>query len=221
MPPKRKTTKRKVRRTKRSAGPVAVVSPMHPIPQIYKTTLKYSELITLSYTGTNTVYQFNLNNLNDPNRSGTGHQPNGYDQISTLYTKTRVTGAKYSITFSNASATYQAEVLTQLCPNATTSSTFADAVETQYTKRLTLDPYGAESKTTSATVNIAKLFGISQATLRSDDQYIAGIGGNPAEQCCLNIWVQNISTATAITVYARVNIIYTVEFFEAKIFSQS
>ncbi len=218
---KPRTARRKFRKTKPKQKLVKVVSSVHPIPDIFKTKLKYSELITLSYTGTNTYYQFRLNNLNDPNATGTGHQPNGYDQLSTLYTKTRVTGASYKITYSNASATYQAEVLTQLCSNMTTSSSFADAIETQYAKRITLDPYGAESRTVTGTVDLAKLFGISRRELLIDDGYIAGIGGNPANQCALNIWVQNISTATAITVYARVDITYYVDFFEARIFGQS
>lgn len=223
MPPKtRKTMKRKPRRYRRKTKITSMVrSGTSPIPDVYKTTLNYSDLITLSYSGTTTNYQFNLNNLNDPNRTGTGHQPNGYDQLATLYTRTRVTGASYVITFSNGSATYQAECLVQLNANTSLNTTFADAIETRYVKRVTLDPYGSESKTVRGRVDLPKLFGVTRAHLLTDDDYVAGIGGNPANQCCLNIWVQNISTGTAITVYARVNIKYNVDFYEARVFDQS
>jgi len=219
---KPRTAKRKFRKTKSTKNKIArVTSSVHPIPDVFRTTLMYSDLVVLSYTGTNTYYQFNLNNLNDPNRTGSGHQPNGYDQLSTLYTRTRVTGAKYDITLSNGSATYQAEAVIQLTSNTTTSANFEEAIESKYARLLTMDPYGAESKNIKGYVNLSKLFGVPRRVLMTDESYTAGIGGNPANQCCLNIWFQNKSPGLSMTGYARINITYYVDFFESRIFSQS
>ena len=41
-----------------------------------------------------------MNSLFDPNRTGTGHQPYGFDQLSTFYNRYYVTGSKMTVTFS-------------------------------------------------------------------------------------------------------------------------
>ena len=40
---------------------------------------------------------FNLNSLYDPDRTGVGHQPRGFDQIKTLYNRYRVYGCAYKV----------------------------------------------------------------------------------------------------------------------------
>jgi len=219
---KRPTTRRRIvrRKAKRSSTSM-VVSKNSPIPDRYMTRLKYTELVTLSYTGTNKYYQFNLNNLNDPNRTGSGHQPMGYDQLSSLYDKTRVHGCAYEIILSNTNAAYQGEVVVQLRPDSDVAASFEDAMEAAYRQYRCLGSEGAQPVTIKGYVGLAKLFGISKATLNTDSDFIAGIGGNPANQACLTIWAQNTATATAIEIVARVNLTFYAEFFERKLLGAS
>lgn len=42
---------------------------------------------------------FSVNSLFDPDRTGAGHQPRGFDQISLLFSKYIVVGAKISATY--------------------------------------------------------------------------------------------------------------------------
>lgn len=60
--------------------------------------LRYSEQVTIdpvvSSVGT---YTFSANGLYDPNISGTGHQPYGFDQLMALYNQYVVTGARIRV----------------------------------------------------------------------------------------------------------------------------
>ena len=84
---KKYAPKNKMIRRKRLARPtrrprVVVNRALHPIPQRFITKMKYAEQFA---TDGNGRYAFNLNSIFDPNRSGVGHQPYGYDTLSTLW----------------------------------------------------------------------------------------------------------------------------------------
>lgn len=58
-------------------------------------TLRYSETVNLAGTaGILQRYAFSANSVYDPNNTGGGHQPMGYDQWTTLYNKYVVLGSK-------------------------------------------------------------------------------------------------------------------------------
>jgi len=104
MPPKtRRTTKRKraprrvVRRKfKRSANRYTVSvrnTSRSIIPARYITKLVYSEVFDVVLgTATPWVYAYAINGMNDPNQTGGGHQPMGFDQFATLYNNYYVSG---------------------------------------------------------------------------------------------------------------------------------
>lgn len=58
-------------------------------------THRYVELFTLSTAaGAFGTYQFKCNGMFDPNTTGTGHQPMGYDQMTPLYKHWYVIGSR-------------------------------------------------------------------------------------------------------------------------------
>ena len=92
---KRKGAKRAmVSKGRRMRKTLNVNKSLTPFSQRYITKMKYSENVITGSTG---VYRFALNNLFDPNLTGVGHQPHGFDQLSTIYNRYRVIGATYSI----------------------------------------------------------------------------------------------------------------------------
>ena len=124
MPYKRKSTKRTSKRrykrpttrkrrsgTKpqatRMRGPMKLFGSFAPFPPTYNCKMHYVETVTLT-TDTAGVFgagtTFRLNSLYDPNLTGTGHQPYGYDQMAALYKRYIVSGVKVHITFTDPSA---------------------------------------------------------------------------------------------------------------------
>lgn len=71
------------------------------VPQL-RVTLPYFFYsgITESATGLGAFYSFSVNSLFDPDFSGGGLQPLGFDQYAQFYGRYRVTGVKASVTFS-------------------------------------------------------------------------------------------------------------------------
>lgn len=62
-----------------------------PFGQVFETELNYADYFSLNPSiGGSSSYQFMANDLYDPNHSGTGHQPHGYDQLITLYSNWQV-----------------------------------------------------------------------------------------------------------------------------------
>lgn len=65
-----------------------------PLGQVQKVTHKYLENIFVSTTlGSAGVYTFQINGMYDPNITGSGHQPIGFDQIAAIFGRYCVIGA--------------------------------------------------------------------------------------------------------------------------------
>lgn len=69
-------------------------------PQSMRTKVRYVERIDFQPTGGNVVqYQFRANNMRDPDVTGTGHQPRGFDQFMDVYNTYTVLGATCSVSW--------------------------------------------------------------------------------------------------------------------------
>lgn len=68
------------------------------IPARYITKLMYSETFDLTQAAnTPWNYSYSINGMNDPNLTGGGHQPMGFDQFAALYNNYYVTGMKIKL----------------------------------------------------------------------------------------------------------------------------
>lgn len=99
------TTNRKV--VRKARGINRGFSGSQPFPQQKICTLCYAQQGTL-YSGTlqlfGTEQSFRVNSLFDPDKTGTGHQPMGFDQLMLLYFRYKVFAVKAEITWTNPSA---------------------------------------------------------------------------------------------------------------------
>lgn len=92
----RKRTFKRRRRSRRSA----LTRLPGMLGKTFKQKFRYVEQITLNPTiGTPATYSFRLNDLYDPNYTGVGHQPIGFDQVMNFYNHFTVIGAKIKATF--------------------------------------------------------------------------------------------------------------------------
>jgi hypothetical protein len=77
---------------------------MTPLPSTQKVMLKYSDFLSFTPNGAPTNYIYSCNNLYDPNVTGVGHQPRGFDQLMALYDHFVVISAVAEVTFYNGTA---------------------------------------------------------------------------------------------------------------------
>lgn len=74
-------------------------------PETLTTTLRYSDVYTLSTSGTAPVGNiFRMNSVFDPDFTGTGHQPLYFDQFAAVYSRYSVLGSKITATYSQSSS---------------------------------------------------------------------------------------------------------------------
>ncbi len=99
------------RKPKRAKPAFTVIRNVVPDKQMIK--LRYHELVTLNPAiGSTATNVFKANGMFDPNTTGAGHQPMGFDQfIGILYNHFTVVGSKITVAFASESTAAQTVVV--------------------------------------------------------------------------------------------------------------
>lgn len=99
MVKRRYTKKRRLRRRTRKYRKLRRLRTLRtPLPTKLLVKLKYYDTFTINPgLGTIGSYIFSANGMYDPNISGTGHQPRGFDQLMTMYDHFTVIASKATV----------------------------------------------------------------------------------------------------------------------------
>lgn len=183
------------------------------------TKLVYEQAQTTTATsGITTDYLFNLNSIYDPDRSGTGTQPLGHDQLASLYGRYIVKKAKVTITGHKSSD----NVVCAMALHANNDSSSYSAV---LMNTLKMQPdtvtrysnlYSANEKPMriSRTYDLAKITGVSYTKYMSDDRYQSPFNQSPTETIIAHLVVGDILATTTAVIIANVRIEYFIECFD-------
>lgn len=221
MARRRRQMRRNNRRGLSSRALTTVNRSLQPFPNRYICKMKYStNVYTNSTTG---QYVFNLNSLYDPDSTGIGHQPYGYDNLALLYNRYRVISCGWRII--HPIGGFQGPAIMLAClPNNDASIVYTDAgemTENPRTKYIIQNPGGSITPL-KGKVYIPKLVGRTKAQYMADDHYQATVVSSPVEQALL--YLQSFNPATggvATSIPIQVVLEYTVEFFDVKHVVQS
>lgn len=193
---------------------------LHPIPQRYITKMKYADFVL---TDTNGQYQFNLNSIWDPNRTGVGHQPYGFDTLASLYNRYRVISCGWRIQATGVGGQATAPVQIAAIP-ANEVLLFANVSEIRENPRakyIVQNP-GAEAVVLSGKSYIPSLVGRNKAQYMADDRYQSLVTTSPNELAVLNIvGATTFADTPAANIQFNIVLEYTVEFFDIKHLTQS
>lgn len=204
--PRRVRNRRRTKYSKRNSSRMLkkVAPSWYPFGKSRTCKLKYSETITIDPAmGVAGTYTFSANGLYDPNISGTGHQPYGFDQLCALYNHYHVTGARMKITCVTTNAYYIMGV--KLCDTTTLNSSTPDYLMEQpaFRKRIIGNNASAVSPSIACNFSCKKFFRLkSKAFILADDTLQGSASYNPAEQAYFVIVLmpavssQDVATAT-------------------------
>ncbi len=182
---KYKKRKRTYRRRKRSTA-MSAYSNM-PFKKSQKVRFRYADIginLDPGSGGAAASYRFSCNGLFDPDISGTGHQPSGFDQlVGVMYDHYTVIGATIKCTFVNNDTSNSQTVAINIRDNNTATVDIRVPIESGTCKWIGLGPAGSSRDTATLTykVNPAKFLGRSHPM--SDDQLKGTDAANPTEQC--------------------------------------
>jgi hypothetical protein len=154
---------------------------------------------------TGSTYSFALNSCFDPDVTGVGSQPLGFDQYSALYGRYRVIKVRYEVTFISTSASYS-NVGLYTSPIAAIPADFnAWSVMNPTAKHAVLGQAvsGTNKHVFSGTIDLATLFGITPPELRADQDFSAVIGANPTRLAYLHVWASGSAVVASGAIYLR------------------
>jgi len=189
--------------------------------------LKYVELLSVNPAlGTPTDYIFSANGCYDPNITGIGHQPYGFDQLMSMYNHYTVVGSRCTLKFaSSQSIPMYAGIVLRSDPTPI-SLTTSELLETPGNK-MKLIGYG-QSGTSGGpnymrcNFSTRKFFTKNRGAIIEDFALRGDSAGNPLEQAYYHIILQpQYSSDDLNTQGMTVEIEYSVVFTEPKILGQS
>ena len=225
--PKRKFTSKKRKVTKyQKKMPRYRNLPLGGIPDRKTARLKYVELISMDASALASavplLYHFRANSLFDPNLTGVGHQPRGFDELAAIYDHYCVIGSKIKVTFESDVDHIQTAgqyVFLMLQDTNTTPGNLIDIMEgdrnvTGFRPRSTT---AGKSVTLYKKFSPYRLFGIPKKdSLINNVNLNASVGANPAEDAIYTIGLccARTTTTNPPPVVARVEIEYLAVFLK-------
>lgn len=159
-----------------------------PIANKMRATLRYAQQVPLNATTSPVGHTFALNGLYDPDISGVGHQPMGFDQYMAFYQKYRVNKVKVNAWFVNdtdASTSCQYVGL-QIHENSGWSP--ADCETILERGRCCFKPVGPRTSSLSAAHLAISWDAEKWYDASKDGEYQGTSSANPVEICYVTAW---------------------------------
>lgn len=199
-----------------------------PFPLRWHGNLQYGQAYTLTagaagVFGTEQV--FRLNSLYDPDLTGTGHQPYGFDTLATMYYKYKVRFVRVSLKVSDPSADGIIFCAHFQNPDITfaLSGNLPDVVM-EKPAMLVRDINNTGSQVVNFTQRFAlrDLCGITNVEFSSNtDEYTAAVSASPTKTPYLRTAIAALDGSSTPTVRVQVMLVFETEFFERVVLSQS
>jgi len=203
---------------------------MNVLPRSFMAKLRYAETFSLS-TGAagiiGSVQVMTLNNVYDPNQSGTGHQPYGFDQLANFFGYYIVHRTRWRLLATTIGGTAEVCLAYQVYP-AVSGVTIAGHSTDAATEKaaVTTLPVGSSgvvrSRMAEGVSEPHRILGITkQQYLDNLDQYGAAVTAGPTVGAYLEIGVGSYSGAASETLAVQVVLDFDVEFYSPKTLPQS
>jgi len=223
MPRYNKRTQRK-KNTKRPRRKMSMAICSAPVPPRMTRVLKYFDLITLNpgLGGGITGYSFRLNSVFDPDYSGAGHQPRGFDQFAALYSEYTVLSCKMKI-IPTSSSTTATPVTVGIAIDAdnTIQTNIYDYVEFGKGRYLTIAGPSQGQKDNVLTVGYSSRKYWNQSPYNNEDQR-ALTSANPSNVTYGHIWAAGTEGSyDPPVIYVQVELSFIVSFTDPKYVSVS
>jgi len=221
-PPRRKRAPAKKSNLLDGAGggiTTLVKAPWMPVfPPTITKRMRYSESFTGSCTAgaITSTQMFRANDLFDPNLTGTGHQPMGFDQLMLWYNHAFVVWSKITCVFKNTAATIPT-VCIRMDADSGALTDYDRIKEFGGCVTETLEvkgSYGA-NKSLSLTADICKLQGVKRSNITSCTALSCTAAASPAEVSYYHVTMWD-TTAASGSMQVDVVIEYIAQFCEPR-----
>jgi hypothetical protein len=181
------------------------------MPDRFFTNLKYAETFRILNAAATGQQIFRGNSCYDPDQTGVGGQPMGFDQFAIFYNKYRVRAS--TLTFNLIRTSESVRITITPSNSFSTPSTVATALENPYNRLIDISSSISNYSNTTR-MPTYKIWGVSPEAVSSEDSFAATVTADPGNPWA---WIVNVATydgiATA-TLWVDLSIIFEVEFFD-------
>jgi len=187
------------------------------IPPAFRATLSYTESVAITgSTGSVGTYSWRINDLYDPNLSGTGHQPLGFDQYMLLYNKFRVMNCSWELHLIGGVAPSAAVGV--VCQNHQPTSVgpvgLYERDECQF-RMISQYTTGQNTTVIRGSENLARLQGTTETQYKGSDTNFGISSASPTELMTLTCQVQDSTGGSnTVVVYGLVKLSYDAMFYD-------
>lgn len=153
-------------------------------------------------------YNFRVTSFFDPDFSGIGHQPLGFDQLAALHERYIVTGVKYKVTFTSRSTTNNGLVGVSINDKEVPTTTFRNLIEQgqgEY-QVISIQPSSTATRTFVGYINPAKVMGQTYQEYITDGNNQADVNNNPVDNVWFSIFTSDIASGTGPTLDVQIQL---------------
>lgn len=190
------------------------------LPFVSKSTLIYcdNDHSLTSTSGTFARDTYNPIGMYDPDHTGTGHQPLGFDQMMDLYDHYQVIGCKVTFTITSATADCVVGLRlsdgTGLDASLQDLKTFQENPGSKY-RFITKSTDNQGTITLSKKISPQKFFGVAPVAYRGETKYTGTVSANPSESMGIHLVCWGLNSTSA-TIRYSTRISYIARFTEPK-----
>ena len=156
--------------------------------------LRFDDYRVLTAASNKSTYTYCLNSLYDPDATGTGLQPEGFDQLKTLYGRYRVVAVKVSVEAEGNGANTNGMLAMAPIDNSATTLDAESCAALRFGHGTTFTQ--TDPGRLSALWHIGELLGYTDESVLGNANLDAAIGANPTFQQFLRIQVETGNGAT-------------------------
>lgn len=193
------------------------------VPDKVRVRLPFST--TINFTNIADSYAeniFRMNSCYDPDLTGIGNQPRGFDQWSGFYNRYRVVCSTINVKampqFESGSGgnTASARVVVFPSTNQAGVSDIDAALEQPYRKSFNTGFYqgGEKDEYVKTRMPVAQFAGVKESAIYDSQVYSAFVSTNPATEFYWVVGVSNESGTSSLSLDVNITITYYVEFFD-------
>ncbi len=176
------------------------------LPTTFRNTLTYYEQINYYANSTPQSYVFRGNSVFDPNYTGTGSQPTGFDDLSALFYHYYVVGSRIEVTFQNESDTV---MQVSLFPSLySTTVTYDQSTRQPYNRLQRCD--GASRGGKSWTILTGTMATLTLLGTPWDLNLRSNVSTSPSTQWYWHITLQSMDQSTTMFANMQVRVYYDV-----------
>lgn len=202
--------------------------PLNAFPNSYTAKLRYVEEVSLNPAAAGIVsYVFRANDCFDPNLTGVGHQPKGFDELMSRYDHFSVIGSKIVVKYmpntpQAGNTSYMGVYLSDNGTRVTGHANVSDLLESRGAGRYITVGDSAFSGRKNKVYNTfsAKKF-FRKKEIIGDSLYRGDVATSPTEQAYFEIYSASVGGVDSSAINLLVVIDYLVVFTERKYLGQS